>query len=1170
MKNKKLFITIYSILIIIVFISVLLLNILGKKERIGYLSEFKLNIDKTLQINGLDIEETKKLFDLNDKLDVSSITNYIFTNNSITNYSYDFRIKYYSKVFRNSDIYGVYPNIDNILSNNGFIKEINIGESGSPFGNFISTKIIDTEKIDNINYILKLKNTIVLYLFIILLSIFIILICFLYKKNIFNFINKTNTILLKNKKVFFTTYLIIIGAVILSIIILMLLGKIERAGYLSEFNLNIENTLELNNVDIYETKKLFTIDKKLDYDSIVNYIYTNTSITNYSYDFRIKYYDKMFRNSDIYSVYLNIENILTENSSIKNIKMYKEGSPFGNFVFNDKLKYDDKIDNILYILKTKNIVFLVPILLLFILLILSILNKEIILSKKILLISSNKKVSNISKLFLAIIILLFIVLFIFSKISYKTNLTNLEFITHTDIGYVYQAKLEDRSLFSDNIFYKYNEIKFENKPEYIKYGYNIEITRIPDILGGVTNALKNNDGSFTIIDASNYNIYNYMVPLSKGDKYKVTVEAKKMIQTSGGIAFVLDDINYKYYIEGTTSLDKEYEVYSDTIRVSKIEKDGPKKLIFVFPSGEISIKNIKIEDISDSLVAKFDDKVFFTSDKELDIQNESINVVYNLKLNILFILFIVLLALLIVIFICLNNIVELLKELKNSILILFNELKDNNTESLIRDDYVTKISNILFIVYIIILAFIIFSINFVHGPTNDTFWFSTNFNVFYNIYDFKGYFWQRGRHFADIFIVLSMRPFGTTLINVFNIDPFKALIISKSLFSVFYAFLTIFSISLFVWTINNKKNYKLIFVLVSLYISYYLINIGYGGINYSVTLACYVGGFGFSMFVFYPMIYYFIYGKEILLFKNKNINYMLYFFLIYFSTFSMEPTSTTLSGFSFFIILYLLFRNTNFFLDDSNKGKPNFYILFILLLTIILTILSFLLTAFFSGRGEWQSQRIASTTIIESIVNKFSNLTLFNKILILLGILYLIYFLFILLKNKKINKENYIYFSISFTALFLLLFFYSIDVSTTYAQFILLFVLFIIILLKNTNNKNIIFSLFSNFIIFFLIFTMSLNLLKYHDNVMRGYNTTFRDWNIVIQIYKDAYDNNLDEIVINKDDIENLKLGKIFYKPTKKGYCYDEDPNTHYNIMLSEFMQRYYINKYIPIKVFYD
>lgn len=169
MKNKKLFITIYSIFVIIVFISVLLLNILGKKERIGYLSEFKLNIDKTLQINGLDIEETKKLFDLNDKLDVSSITNYIFTNNSITNYSYDFRIKYYSKVFRNSDIYGVYINLDNILNNNDFVKKIKIGEYGSPFGNLESTKNIENQEINNVIYTLKIKPLInVLLIFLVL------------------------------------------------------------------------------------------------------------------------------------------------------------------------------------------------------------------------------------------------------------------------------------------------------------------------------------------------------------------------------------------------------------------------------------------------------------------------------------------------------------------------------------------------------------------------------------------------------------------------------------------------------------------------------------------------------------------------------------------------------------------------------------------------------------------------------------------------------------------------------------------------------------------------------------------------------------------------------------------------------------------------------------------
>lgn len=965
------------------------------------------------------------------------------------------------------------------------------------------------------------------------------------------------------KNLLLKVFISIIFTIIFAILILNFLGKIERAGYLSEFNLNIENTLELNNVDIYETKKLFTIDKKLDYDSIINYIYTNTSITNYSYDFRIKYYDKMFRNSDIYSVYLNIENILTENSSIKNIKMYKEGSPFGNFVFNDKLKYDDKIDNILYTLKIKNIVFLVPILLLFILLILSLLNKEIMLSKKILLISSNKKVSNISKLFLAIIILLFIVLFIFSKISYKTNLTNLELVTHTDIGYVYQSKLEDRLLFSDNIFYKYNKIKFENKPEYIKYGYNIEITRIPDSLGGVTNALKNNDGSFTIIDASNYNIYNYMVPLSKGDKYKVTVEAKKITQTSGGIAFVLDNLNAKYYIEGTTYLDKEYEVYSDTIRVSKIEKDGPKKLIFVFPSGEISVKNIKIEDISYSLVAKFDDKVFFTSDKELDIQNESINVVYNLKLNILFILFIIFLALLIVIFICLNNIVELLKELKNSIFILFNELKDNNTESLIGENYIKKISNILFIVYIVLFSFIVFSVNIrsLLVYIQDTLNYGTYYNSLYNIYDFKGYFWQRGRHFADILMSLNMRPFGNILITVFNIDPFHSLMISKSLFTVFYVLLATFSLSYFLFIINNKKNYKLFFIIISLYI------FNYSPINDYINITAYIGSFGVSMLIFLPMIYYFIFGKEFIVIKNKNMNYILYLLLLYFATFSMEPTSTALAGLSFFIILYLFIKNTAIFLDDNNKNKPNFYILFILLSTIILTITSFLLTAFFSGRGDWQSERIESIGIVRSILMKFEALVMFNKVIIVLGILFLIYFIVKIYLDKKILKNYYVYCTCLFTSLFLILFYFSIDTDKIWSLLLLLFGSLVSIIVNNIYSKKIFLSLLSSFILMFFIFSMSVKLLNNYDNFIKKEPFIMRDFAIIIDIYKNAKENNVDEIIITQEDIENLELQRYFFKDT---YSFDENPSNIFNASLSQFMQRYYIDKYIPIKVFYD
>ena len=103
MKNKNIFLKIYIPFLIICFITFIILSILGKKNRVGYLGEFQFggsSINKTLELNGFNIGETKKLFTIDDILDNDALTNYIFTNEAITNYSYGFRVKYYDKVFR--------------------------------------------------------------------------------------------------------------------------------------------------------------------------------------------------------------------------------------------------------------------------------------------------------------------------------------------------------------------------------------------------------------------------------------------------------------------------------------------------------------------------------------------------------------------------------------------------------------------------------------------------------------------------------------------------------------------------------------------------------------------------------------------------------------------------------------------------------------------------------------------------------------------------------------------------------------------------------------------------------------------------------------------------------------------------------------------------------------
>ena len=169
-KNKNLFLKIYILFVIIISIALIILQILGSKKRVGYLTEFNLNIDRTLELNNLN--DIRKDFTVDGKLDEENIKNYLLTNENITNYIYHFRIRYYDKTFRNNDIYGVYPDLSNLPD---YIKNVEMDGDGSPYGNFISDKKeISEEKIDNINYILKVKNNLISIICVILIFILII------------------------------------------------------------------------------------------------------------------------------------------------------------------------------------------------------------------------------------------------------------------------------------------------------------------------------------------------------------------------------------------------------------------------------------------------------------------------------------------------------------------------------------------------------------------------------------------------------------------------------------------------------------------------------------------------------------------------------------------------------------------------------------------------------------------------------------------------------------------------------------------------------------------------------------------------------------------------------------------------------------------------------------
>ena len=136
---------IYLSLSILLLTTLIILQILGSKERVGYLSDFEI------------IEKSK------------------------TNYIYDFRIRYYDKVFRNSDIYGVYPDLSNLPD---YMKNAEMEEGGSPYGNFVSDRKIIEEKIDNINYTLRIKIELILKLYLIPIGIYLFILLVKYNKEI--------------------------------------------------------------------------------------------------------------------------------------------------------------------------------------------------------------------------------------------------------------------------------------------------------------------------------------------------------------------------------------------------------------------------------------------------------------------------------------------------------------------------------------------------------------------------------------------------------------------------------------------------------------------------------------------------------------------------------------------------------------------------------------------------------------------------------------------------------------------------------------------------------------------------------------------------------------------------------------------------------------------------
>ncbi|WP_052768095.1 hypothetical protein [Brachyspira hyodysenteriae] len=265
---------------------------------------------------------------------------------------------------------------------------------------------------------------------------------------------------------------------IIIIIILIILGKQNRIGYIGNISIDStekkSNNLQENNSEEYSLNK---------------------------YTFKILYHSKIFKNSDIYNVFLDKDDAIKK-YNFNDIIINGYGSPFGIF-YTDKIYNNSETFDIIYTLKIKNS-FIMSYILLCILIIILIniffnyKKPEIFL----------ELYSKYRKYIIILSSIGFIILLIFcfrkqeTEISIKPNL-----LLKTDYGYVYNAKIE----YNKNLFYRIYEksikiIDFQDNTTLKSYGASFYITNQID-QNLTTNFYYINDNITIVSNDNTNNVY---------------------------------------------------------------------------------------------------------------------------------------------------------------------------------------------------------------------------------------------------------------------------------------------------------------------------------------------------------------------------------------------------------------------------------------------------------------------------------------------------------------------------------------------------------------------------------------------------------------------------------------------------------------------------------------
>lgn len=407
------------------------------------------------------------------------------------------------------------------------------------------------------------------------------------------FINKKSKIL-----IFISFFFVLIS---LFLFLLCVLGRVSRVGYLSDLKLNQEYQSEFNIAN----------------DEINKFLI---------YNFKFETDSKIFKNSDLYDIYIDFDSSTNEN--IKYIKTTSKGSPFGVLLSTEELSSDHY--NYSYSLKIRKriIVFYLLALIIFIIYIIVVNSQNIIVFMQNCF--NNSKYEKYNKIIFFIFLFIFIIytvnIFIISNViskkEYTTTVDNLNLLYQSELGYVYNAKIDikNKYLFS----FKNNSFLTTNN---IKSGYSIKITNKPISSWHSTNIYYTTNNSFIIDnEASDINAYTYniKIPTYYMDKYNITIIAKK-IPNTGIFEWHLNSANN---FKPITNMfySNDYVVLTDTRNIYRVAS-GNLDFNLIFPKGITEIESIYIDNISTNFIYKND--IVFTSKDRIDNITFSYKVVLN-------------------------------------------------------------------------------------------------------------------------------------------------------------------------------------------------------------------------------------------------------------------------------------------------------------------------------------------------------------------------------------------------------------------------------------------------------------------------------------------------------------------------------------------------------------